>query len=209
MSDLEEALALPSGKIAQGPGCLPSQPANEPDYKPVLSVEKVYSLLDPRDESNTSACLKGAWAVIQQTLQLYSLDELCISFNGGKDCTVLLHILHAALNKLSPPPQQLKALYVCYNSPFPQAEDFISETTQRLAALYESKSNLDWHHADVWSMIRECDIPYCCLYDEGYTSLGSTHNTTPNPALKYEDGSNKYKPAYMLEDGHLERAGRN
>ena len=55
------------------------------DTKQDVNVEKVYSLLDPGDESNTSACLKGAWVIIQQTLQLYSLNEL------------LLHILHAVL----------------------------------------------------------------------------------------------------------------
>ena len=225
------------------------------------NLDKVYSLLDPLNESNTSACLKGAWAIIQQTLQLYSLEELCISFNGGKDCTVLLHILHATLNKLPSPPKQLTALYIRYDSPFPQAEEFISETTKRyslklitmngnikeaLKTLKRTQPSikaillgtrrhdpfsdalrtfsptdpdwprymrvnpiLDWHHADVWSFIRECDIPYCSLYDEGYTSLGSSHNTTPNPALKYEDSSNRYKPAYMLEDGRLERAGRD
>ena len=82
--------------------------------KQVLSMEKVYHLLDPKDESNTSACLKGAWAIIQQTLQLYSVDELCISLNGGKDCTVLLHMLRAftLVNKFSPPPPQLKALCI-------------------------------------------------------------------------------------------------
>ena len=66
---------------------------------------------------------------------------------------------------------------------------------------------LDWHHADVQAVIQECNIPYCSLYDEGCKSL-STHNTKPNPALKCSDGGNKYKPAYMLEDGNLERAGR-
>ena len=90
-----------------------SQPSNE-DCKQVLNMEKVYHLLDPEDESNTSACLKGAWAIKQQILQLYSLDESCISFNGGKDCTVLLHMLHAftLVNKFSPPPPQLKALCI-------------------------------------------------------------------------------------------------
>ena len=224
-------------------------------------MEKVFRLLDPADETRTSGCIKGAWAVIQQTLQLYSLDELCISFNGGKDCTVLLHILHAALSKQSLLTQPLKALYIRYNSPLPQAEQFISQTKERYnlnlitmtgnmkAALKTLKETypsikatllgtrrhdpfsdalrtfsptdpgwphymrvnpiLDWHHSDVWSVIRECNISYCSLYDQGYTSLGSAHNTAPNPNLRCEDGSGKYKPAYMLEDGKLERAGRS
>ena len=90
-----------------------------------------YCLHDPGDESNTIACLKGARAIIKQTLQLYSLDELSISFNGHKDCTGLLCLLHAAMNKLSLPAQELKALYFLYKSQFPQAKELISETTRR------------------------------------------------------------------------------
>ena len=48
--------------------------------------------------------------------------------------------------------------------------------------------------------------PYCKLYDEGYTSLGSTLNTIPNPKLMQADGS--FSPAYMLTDGADERGGR-
>jgi FAD synthetase len=39
-----------------------------------------------------------------------------------------------------------------------------------------------------------------------YTSLGSTFNTFPNPALREDNG--QYRPAYELEDGRKERYGR-
>ena len=61
----------------------------------------------------------------------YRFFRLDISFNCGKDCTVLLLILRAALSKHVSPDQQLGALYIRYNSPFPQAEEFVSETTKR------------------------------------------------------------------------------
>lgn len=85
---------------------------------------------------------------------------------------------------------------------------------------------LDWDYADVWAFLR-CPVlgtpaaalpqfvggggtdgvPYCSLYDAGYTSLGSTHNTHPNPYLQVQ-GTTTYRPAYCLEDGSSERAGR-
>lgn len=66
---------------------------------------------------------------------------------------------------------------------------------------------LEWNYNDVWSFLRGLDIPYCTLYDHGYTSIGSVENTAPNPALRNNDGS--YKPAWQLRDGSLERAGRS
>jgi FAD synthetase len=64
---------------------------------------------------------------------------------------------------------------------------------------------LDWSYGDVWSFLRTFDLPYCSLYDEGYTSLGSVSSTKRNPALLSNE---EYKPAFMLEDWSLERAGR-
>jgi hypothetical protein len=52
------------------------------------------------------------------------------------------------------------------------------------------------------------------LYDQGYTSLGTTKDTLPCPALAVPGSSRrdtslpKYWPAYMLQDWSQERAGR-
>ena len=66
----------------------------------------------------------------------------------------------------------------------------------------------------MWEYLRLLDVPYCALYDQGYTSLGSTTDTVPNPLLKNEDHTSNgikgfYHPAYTLTDDTMERAGRN
>lgn len=66
---------------------------------------------------------------------------------------------------------------------------------------------VDWDYNDVWDFLRSLEVPYCELYDKGYTSLGGINNTAPNPALRKEDGT--YMPAWMLKDGELERNGRS
>jgi len=66
---------------------------------------------------------------------------------------------------------------------------------------------LDWDYGLVWAFIRAFSLPYCALYDQGYTSLGHTEDTVPNPALARPDGQGHY-PAHMLADWTLERAGR-
>ena len=68
---------------------------------------------------------------------------------------------------------------------------------------------IDWHYAEVWTFIRELGVPYCGLYDLGYTSIGGRGDTHPNPALRCEDGDSdggggggeeRFRPAYELLD---------
>lgn len=76
---------------------------------------------------------------------------------------------------------------------------------------------LEWRYAEVWAFLRHLGVGYCALYDEGYTSLGGTNDTRPNPRLRVvEDGDGDgggggrvwYRPAYELEADEEERLGR-
>lgn len=84
---------------------------------------------------------------------------------------------------------------------------------------------LNWEYGHVWHFLRTFNLPYCHLYDQGYTSLGKKSLTRPNPALMRKNPTrtnspivaeeteavvkkDAYWPAYMLTDWSLERAGR-
>lgn len=67
---------------------------------------------------------------------------------------------------------------------------------------------LDWKCSDIWDYILKNNVPYCKLYDVGYTSIGNMRNTEPNPYLKKDNNSTEYRPAYELLNDNLERAGR-
>ena len=68
---------------------------------------------------------------------------------------------------------------------------------------------IDWDYGDVWEFLRHPDlrgeVPYCSLYDRGYTSLGKTMGGGAGES----GGGESYWPAYMLKDWSLERAGRD
>lgn len=66
---------------------------------------------------------------------------------------------------------------------------------------------LDWSYGDVWWYLRTFSVPYCSLYDQGYTSLGDRARTIPNPLL-CDPTTGQYRPAHCLADESQERAGR-
>ncbi|KAK9356460.1 hypothetical protein V1505DRAFT_91027 [Lipomyces doorenjongii] len=212
--------------------------------------------------------VRESLGVISEALRRYSIDELAISFNGGKDCLVMLVLLLGSLHYHSSqfPPQRIHTVYVHSLSAFPEVDAFVNDCatlysldlirlpTPMKAAFQkflDAKPHIkaimvgtrrtdpngadltyfdetdhgwpkfmrvhpviDWHYAEVWHFLRELDIKYCILYDLGYTSLGGTTDTHPNPALLVESGwdgtsEQSFKPAYALIDDDKERWGRN
>ncbi|KAK7715782.1 3'-phosphoadenosine 5'-phosphosulfate sulfotransferase [Botryosphaeria dothidea] len=215
-----------------------------------------------------------ALGVIEEALQRYSsLDELSLSYNGGKDCLVLLVLYLCALHRRSistatPLPKTIQTVYIQSAHPFPEVEDFVTESSHAysltlttynapMKAAFESYLHdhpfvkaifvgtrrtdphgehlthfdptdhgwpsfmrihpvIDWHYVEIWTFIRHLRIPYCSLYDQGYTSLGGTTDTHPNPALRIPSpdsggahADKKFRPAYELVEDYEERLGRD
>jgi len=195
--------------------------------------------------------------VIKRALADYKLEGVALSFNGGKDCCVLLHLLYLVISKHTPF-SKLRILYFTHENTFPEVDTFVHKcidiyganitfvkvpmkqallelvnvnnvkgifmgtrsTDPRSASLTEFAPTdthhgwpalvrvnpiLSWTYEDVWKFMRALNVPYCELYDRGYTSIGSTVDTVPNPALSTGAG---FDPAYKLLDGSKERAGR-
>ncbi|KAG6558131.1 hypothetical protein Mapa_000312 [Marchantia paleacea] len=242
-------------------------------------------------DKRLQAKFKLSMNVIDRTLSLYGCEEVAFSFNGGKDSTVLLHLLRAgyavAESQVAPPActedvrsrtqHRIRTIYFESPDVFPEIDSFTLDTAKaydleleliRLdfkSGLVELQKKrpmkavflgtrigdpnavgqeqfspssagwpafmrvnpiLDWSYRDVWAFLLACKVPYCSLYDQGYTSIGSIHDTLPNAALCISDPSSaensvgtaegkelpapdrKFRPAYMLRDGRLERAGR-
>uniref|UniRef100_A0A914WH12 FAD synthase n=1 Tax=Plectus sambesii TaxID=2011161 RepID=A0A914WH12_9BILA len=238
------------------------------DHDPVANAGEKFaafraSLGTRTDCADYVAKLDQATDIIDRVLAEYPLDSLCLSFNGGKDCTALLHLVYIKIVEKYGASAHLPAVYIAPQSVFPETEQFIQETCRRYnlslvqlpspikAALTELKLSrpgitavfmgsratdpnvfhpdplawtdpdwprylraqpiIEWSYSTVWRFLRDLSVPYCRLYDRGYTSMGAKDSTGPNEALRYVDkaGVVRYHPAYMLEDESLERAGRS
>ncbi|XP_026328958.1 FAD synthase-like [Hyposmocoma kahamanoa] len=95
--------------------------------------------------------------------------------------------------------------------PYCQDLKFMQKTDPNWPQIIRVSPLLNWSYHQIWSYILQRKVPYCCLYSIGYTSIGSTQNTLPNPYLehKHSSGTKLYHPAWFLADGSLERAGRS
>jgi FAD synthetase len=90
--------------------------------------------------------------------------------------------------------------------PWMKDVDVFSPSTEGWPVFMRINPIIDWGFGDVWQFLRKLGLPYCSLYNDGYTSLGSIGTTFRNPALRQPDGT--YRAAYQLADDDLERDGR-
>nr|XP_033326019.1 FAD synthase isoform X2 [Megalopta genalis] len=207
--------------------------------------------------ANNEPHVKSALVILQECYNKYQHEDTFISFNGGKDCTVVLH-LAATVSKLQNY-STLLCLYVTAD-PFPEIDSFVERAKQyynlqlirkerpilkALNSLVEERKNLkaslmgmrmgdpgsenmkpftptdpgwprlvrvnpilNWTYDQVWNFLLKYKVPYCPLYDQGYTSLGTKSTTLPNPRLKDPKNPSSYLPAYTLTDESAERQGR-
>ncbi|KAH6998995.1 hypothetical protein AUP68_13604 [Ilyonectria robusta] len=245
--------------------------------------QKVLAFLDEQLEDPTlrkvQEQVRISNGVIEDALRRYGAEHLSISYNGGKDCLVLLILLLACLpavhpsssassansdsgsSQPKPEPTPIKALYIVSSKPFQEVEDFVASTSKEyhldldryttkmrpaleeylakrpeLKAIFMGTRRtdphaeqlthfdvtdkdwpqfmrvhpvIDWHYVEIWAFIRHLEIPFCELYNQGFTSLGGVTDTRPNPALAVGNDSTKFRPAYELRDDYEERLGRD
>jgi 3'-phosphoadenosine 5'-phosphosulfate sulfotransferase (PAPS reductase)/FAD synthetase len=187
--------------------------------------------------------LNRAISSIRGALHVFNRPrEVVFSFNGGKDSTLVLHLLRLALQPIESDEvvRSLSDIRIVYFEPpldrpnFQEVLSFITKTEEHLNVKIDilhggfkqgmselikegarcvivgtrridpdgrflegvfCPTSLNWPpmmrvcpaldltYSDVWAVLRSANLPFCSLYSEGYTSIGSIHDTHKNPSL--------------------------
>ncbi|KAH8356504.1 hypothetical protein KR084_003543, partial [Drosophila pseudotakahashii] len=133
--------------------------------------------------------------------------------------------LKEALTHMSADMPRIRAVFVGSRNTDPYCQHLapMQPTDNDWPPMMRLNPLLEWSYHDVWHYIHLNSVPYCSLYDRGYTSIGNRSNTIPNPHLRRPESQcdcdsdsvpacscdpGGFRPAWELEDPTLERAGR-
>jgi phosphoadenosine phosphosulfate reductase len=68
--------------------------------------------------------------------------------------------------------------------------------------LWKANPLADWSDDDCWAYIRERDLPYNALHDQGYSSIGDVHSTLPGAGREGRwAGSDRTECGLHVEEG--------
>lgn len=117
-----------------------------------------------------------------------SLEEISLSYNGGKDCLVLLILLLASLSTRSSLPPRLQSVYIISPHPFAEVDDFVNHSI--------STYRLDL--ARYTQPMKEAFRVYLEEHKNVKAILVGTRRTDPHGAtLTHFDGTDHGWPAFM------------
>ncbi|KAL7747383.1 3'-phosphoadenosine 5'-phosphosulfate sulfotransferase [Sorochytrium milnesiophthora] len=90
------------------------------------------------DVSRLEQVITEAVSVIERAVVDYGVPHLAMSFNGGKDCTVLVYLYVAVLSRYwrhasvqDSAEYRIPTMYITCERPFPEIEDFVIKCTHR------------------------------------------------------------------------------
>lgn len=165
-------------------------------------------------------------SLLHETVKSYDLEMLAfregVSFGEGLKYLIErnyppgkdgLSCYGSGTTSFLPPPHPLAfVLGTRKDDPNAGSQGIYAPSSHYMPPFLRVNPILNWTYGHVWHFLRVFELPYCSLYDDGYTSLGTVKDTLPCPALKKGSndtiGGEEYWPAYMLKDWSQERAGR-
>lgn len=93
------------------------------------------ALVEKYLQTSTARCpdkVRQSLDIIFEALKRYKVNEIALSFNGGKDCQVMLVLLLAALSKCERSHEyEFPAVYVRPKDSFPQVDKFVEDCAKK------------------------------------------------------------------------------
>lgn len=121
------------------------------------------------------SCVTQFKQVLSKTFQEYSPSAVFLSFNGGKDCTVLLHFVIQLFRELRFDSRQLICVHVQPAHPFDEVEQFVRNCEKhynvaiqnRHGSIKETLFNLCNEQKELKACLMGCrrTDPYCSNLD--------------------------------------------
>ena len=94
------------------------------------SSDKIQEFLKHCSDDNLVKAVEKSLEIVEECFAKYEPDAMSVCFNGGKDCIVMLHLVHAFHQKHFPD-KKLKSFYISEKKTFSEVDSFMDVTISR------------------------------------------------------------------------------